>query len=197
MKNLQIKKSNQLATVLSITLLMLSLISVNPSIAKSNLTQTTVFYEGEWITRVDMPEVTIEANRMNKGSTFLKNVETVYPNGKKTIHVTIEDVMISSTNASSQKAEITAETEYNLDSNLESYPVSANITASSNFKKSYFTDRNMNPSTNQERNLENKVKVYKKSTTVNKPAFNRVVNSLVEAGFNFLKKVNDGLFFKS
>lgn len=197
MKNLQIKKSNQLVTLLSLSFLMLSLIITQPSFAKTTLTKETVYYQGEWITRVHMPEVMIKANRINKGKVFLKNVETVYQNGLKTIHVTIEDVMISSVNKSKLTACISNQKENNFESNLSINPNTSNITASNNIDNIIIQERNNTPSNVVENNVEVKMNSGEKIKTVKKPVLNHIVNSLVEAGINFLKKVNDGLFFRS
>ena len=168
MKNLQIKKSNQLVTLLSLSFLMLSLIITQPSFAKTTLTKETVYYQGEWITRVHMPEVTIKANRINKGKVFLKNVETVYQNGLKTIHVTIEDVMISSVNKSKLTACISNQKENNFESNLSINPNTSNITASSNIDNIIIQERNNTPSNVVENNVEVKMNSGEKIKTVKK-----------------------------
>ena len=105
MKNLQLKKSNQNAFLLTLGFLMIILTSSQSSFASTTQSRKMVLYQGEWITRVDMPEVTIEANRIKNNKILLKNVETVYYRGIKTLHVTFEDIVIPSTG----NADVTSE----------------------------------------------------------------------------------------
>ena len=197
MKNLQLKKSNQNAFLLTLGFLMIILTSSQSSFASTTQSRKMVLYQGEWITRVDMPEVTIEANRIKNNKILLKNVETVYYRGIKTLHVTFEDIVIPSTGNADVTSEMIDETEFESEQNYSS--LNSQLLASSSIKsETIFADGTYYASSKEnEENAPVNAKSELEITKVKKPMFNRIVNTIFDAGFNFLKKVNDGLFFKS
>ena len=197
MKNLQLKKSNQNAFLLTLGFLMIILTSSQSSFASTTQSRKMVLYQGEWITRVDMPEVTIEANRIKNNKILLKNVETVYYRGIKTLHVTIEDIVIPSTGNANVTSELIDATEFESEQNLSS--LNSQLLASSSIKsETIFADGTYYASSKEnEENVPVNAKSELEITKAKKPIFNRIINTIFDAGFNFLKKVNDGLFFKS
>ena len=197
MKNQRFTNSNLKALVLTLGFAILLLASTNSSFARTTLNRKMVLYKGEWITRVDMPEVTIEANRIKNNKSILKNVETVYHRGEKTLHITLEEIVITGAGNNDISIEVIDNPE-NKSTNTYSI-ISTPLLASNSksFDKIYLAGSYNALRKENLDNLTTSTKTDLEITRVKKPKFNRIVNNIFDAGFNFLKKVNDGLFFKS
>ena len=100
------------------SLLLMIIFSLQPSFSKECTTIKTVFYKGEWIMRVDLPEVNIAATRILKGgiAPLLKHVSSSDPERKGELVILTEDININASNPS----ELVKETAIINDNNNES-----------------------------------------------------------------------------
>ena len=192
MKNSPFLKLSLQGFVVVLVLLTVSIFNAQSALAKGKLNTKTIFYNGEWITRVEIPVINIVANRIVKEAQLplFKSVETVYENGEKMIHITIKDINIPATGGISNYLESNSSEE------LEFLPINEmipNIQAPEQFDTS--TDKNTD-ATNDENSIS-ETRFDKSMHIAKKPVLNRIFNKMLKAGFDFLQKVNDGLFFKS
>ena len=193
---LPIKSMLKTAGIIFCLLIVLT-INNQPVLAKSGPTWKTVFYKGEWITRVELPEVKIEAYRIIKDTEkpCLKNIETVYENGHKMLHVTMNDIVIS---GADQNAMSTASNTF-----IENKPEKSMLESDfiitdrkQNFNKGVASiELAKNKLDNSKTTSASPLKLMDASNK-KRPAFSRIINTMVDAGFRFLQKINDGLFFK-
>ena len=141
-----------------------------------------------------MPEINIVAERIatNDKVPFLKNVETVYENGIKTLHVTMNDINISASDNSSNGFE----SMMNEDGSGEFLPLNEMIPGNRAESQSEITPAN-NTGKNANEIISHDYNQIGSVEFAKKPVVNRVVNKLLKAGISLLMKVNDGLFFKS
>jgi hypothetical protein len=197
MKNLLFKKTNQMASLLSLSLLALLITVADPSNAKTSCTRKMVLYKGEWITRVDMPEVTIKANRMEHRNQLLKNVETVYHRGLKTLHITTEDIVISASGNTGSRNDIKANQEIESMQSFSGYKCTSTMISAGIYDNIALSGPENTKQDEMTAGLTADSKSGVELTKVKKPFFSRLANSILDAGFDFLKKINDGLFFKS
>lgn len=181
------------------TLSIMMLTSINHSQIFSNTVNTykAVYYKGEWIASVDLPEVNIKANRINKGGKkpYLKTIETAYENGEKIMHITYDEVNISAVKKEVSSNDLFIEDHNVVEAATSINGLSKNTTQRSNSNTSI---ANADIKNSNENNKINYKWVTKEIASQNKkPLLTRMINKLYTCGYYLIQKVNDGLYFRS